>query len=164
MLVTIKPRSYTLVNQLTVRELEQVFEFRKHVLGLAAKFAARNRTEDDLDKLAMGLERLTTVLGESKGDLSVQAFPASQVWDLIIEMAEGILLWLKRLVIALNSSTVPRMKIQEFNAFFNQVVHREIYFLYFAIFWSAYRVFHFHGFNDHERGAGLNFSTGINKY
>ena len=46
MLVSSKPRSYTLVNQLTVRELEQVFEFRKHVLGLAAKFAARNRTKD----------------------------------------------------------------------------------------------------------------------
>jgi len=89
MLVTIKPRSYTIVNQLTVRELEQVFEFRKHVLGLAAKFAARNHTENDLAQLTTGLERLAEELGFGTGSLSRQAFPASQMWDAIIDASHS---------------------------------------------------------------------------
>ena len=89
MLVTIKPRSYTIVNQLTVRELGQVFEFRKHVLGLAAKFAARNHTEDDLGQLMTGLKKLTGELGSKKGSLSRQAFPASQMWDTIIDASHS---------------------------------------------------------------------------
>jgi DNA-binding GntR family transcriptional regulator len=89
MLVTIKPRSYTVVNQLTIRELEQVFEFRKHVLGLAAKFAARNRMEQDLDRLKACLERLMSVLETDQRDVSTQAFPASQMWDAIIDASHS---------------------------------------------------------------------------
>jgi DNA-binding GntR family transcriptional regulator len=89
MLVTIKPRSYTVVNELTIRELEQVFDFRKQVLGLAAKYAARNHTQEDLDRLKSCLEHLTKMFESNQLDLAAQAFPASHMWDLIIDASHS---------------------------------------------------------------------------
>ena len=89
MLVTIKPRSYTIVNQLNFRELEQLFEFRKGVLSLASKFSARNRTEKDIDKLKVGLESLLSVLNTKNVNLEVHAIPAANLWDLIIDASHS---------------------------------------------------------------------------
>ena len=89
MLVTIKPRSYTRVNRLTVTELEHLFVFREHVLAIASRFAARNRSDDDLEELRDGLARLKLVLEEQPGSYSVMAFPAAQLWDLVIDASHS---------------------------------------------------------------------------
>jgi DNA-binding GntR family transcriptional regulator len=85
MLVTVKPRSYTMVNRLTVTELEHVFTFREHVLGIASQYAARNRTNGDLNNLRQGLDRVMVTLEERPASYAVSAFPASQLWDLVID-------------------------------------------------------------------------------
>ncbi len=89
MLVTIKPRSYTRVNRLTVKELEHLFTFREHVLGIASKFAARNRTEVDLNRLRGGLATLRMALEEKPAAYAVMAFPATQLWDQVIDASHS---------------------------------------------------------------------------
>jgi DNA-binding GntR family transcriptional regulator len=89
MLVTVKPRSYTMVNRLTVTELEHVFTFREHVLGIASQYAARNRTNGDLNNLRQGLDRVMVTLEERPASYAVSAFPASQLWDLVIDASHS---------------------------------------------------------------------------
>jgi len=89
MLVTIKPRSYTIVNKLTVRELEQIYTYRQHILGLAAQFAARNRDDVDLVMLAEGLVKIQTTLLEDTGSLASFSLPAAQMWDLVISASHS---------------------------------------------------------------------------
>ena len=89
MLVSIKPRSYTVVNRLTFTELEHLFAFRQHVLGIASQYAARNRTEEDLEQLEQGLDRLNKVVKEDHVEYSVTAFPAAQLWDIVIDASHS---------------------------------------------------------------------------
>lgn len=89
MLVTIKPRSSTVVNSLTLRELEHVFKFREHVLGIASQYAARNRTDSDLIGLRSGLKGLLEAMKEQPAMYGVLAFPAAQMWDLIIDASHS---------------------------------------------------------------------------
>ncbi|NKC01905.1 MAG: GntR family transcriptional regulator [Pseudomonadales bacterium] len=89
MLVTIKPRSFTMVNTLTVTELEHVFTFRQHVLGIASQYAAQNRTDADMERLRDGLERLQASIKEKASEYHTLAFPASQLWDLIIDASHS---------------------------------------------------------------------------
>jgi DNA-binding GntR family transcriptional regulator len=89
MLVTIKARSSTVVNKLTVTELEHVFKIREHVLGIASQYAARNRTGVDLIELRSGLNRLKEALAEQPAMYATLAFPASQIWDLVIESSHS---------------------------------------------------------------------------
>ncbi len=89
MLVTIKPRSCTYVNKLTFRELEQLFEFRKQVLSLACRFATRNRNEEDINALEAGYAYLHTAAESNPRDINAQAFPATQLWDLIIDASHS---------------------------------------------------------------------------
>ena len=89
MLVTIKPRSSTVVNSLTVTELEHVFKFREHVLGIASQYAARNRTDVDLASMRSALKRLQDVIAERPAMYGVLAFPAAQMWDLIIDASRS---------------------------------------------------------------------------
>lgn len=84
MLVTIKPRSYTRVNRITANELEQLYTFRRHILGLAAQYAAKHRTLAGLDKLNDGFERIEEVLASNEADITFFTLPAAQMWDVII--------------------------------------------------------------------------------
>ena len=89
MLVTIKPRSYTMVNNLTVRELEQMFTFREHILGIASKFAARHRTNEDIEALKAGLDRKRRMSNQPDAWYKTIAFPTEQMWDLIIDASHS---------------------------------------------------------------------------
>ena len=84
MLVAIKPRSHTRVNRLTVRELDQLFTFRRQVLAIAAQFAARNRSAKDIIELSLGLERVNNSMTTQSQNFSMQTYIATQMWDMII--------------------------------------------------------------------------------
>lgn len=89
MLVTSKPRSYTMVNRLTVTELEHLFTYREHVLGIASQYAAMNRTEEDLLNLAEVFERRKDSIKKQPSSLASNAYSANQVWDAIIDASHS---------------------------------------------------------------------------
>ena len=135
MLVTIKPRSYTMVNKLTVNELEHVFTFREHVLGIASQYAARNRTNTDLENLRAGLEKVREVFEERPREYSVMAFPSAQLWDLVIDASHshvvrqgclhftGSNIWATAIQRKISGEALPKFKKGRINSWRRLIKH-----------------------------------------
>jgi len=62
--VDIKPRHGVHVRERTARELDELFEFRAHVEGLVARWAAERRTETDLRHLAAVVQANRATVGD----------------------------------------------------------------------------------------------------
>ena len=89
MLVMSVPRKYTMVNSLTVRELEHLFEFRQHVLGIASQYAALNRLEEDLTLIRRAFDQLLEATKQAPGEIRASAFHSNLMWDAIIDASHS---------------------------------------------------------------------------
>ena len=82
-------RAFNLSAPLTVIELEHVFSFREHVLGIACQFAARNRSQEDIVELRRVVERYRSAVRADPTKYGVTAFPASQIWGMVIRASHS---------------------------------------------------------------------------
>ncbi|MCZ6887114.1 MAG: GntR family transcriptional regulator [Gammaproteobacteria bacterium] len=89
MLVTIKPRSYTYVNRLTVWDFDQLFDFRKQLRGLTARYAARNRTEEEYQCLRAYIDQHERQLGENLETYIANVNHGVEMWQLVAECSHA---------------------------------------------------------------------------
>ena len=68
-LVTIKPRSATFVNLITLDSLEQLFILRGHLFGIIARYDARNSREQEVEELKALLNSVRDAYAQSGNDM-----------------------------------------------------------------------------------------------
>lgn len=89
MLVNIKPRSFTEVNTLSVKVFSELFDIRRHMMGLAASYAARNRTETEMAELKATLKRLEPIYHENADDYMATLAPNNELWNFIYVLSHS---------------------------------------------------------------------------
>jgi DNA-binding GntR family transcriptional regulator len=88
-LVRSSPRLSARVNAVNRSEVGQLFEVRRELLGMIASYAARNITDEELEDLRNGINRLAHNLSERPNDL-VGFFKASQgCWRILARASKA---------------------------------------------------------------------------
>ena len=84
-----KPRLSARVNSITRHEIQQLFDVRAQILGLLARYAARNATPDDLMALRKNVEHLQQMRLETSGDVGAFFVQSHMCWSLLHKTAKA---------------------------------------------------------------------------